>query len=552
MKRFLLSVITLFAAFQLFSLTRPASSFAACNPPSQYGYCGGTQTLCLGATMCCDSISECTAAVTPAPTGPWWNQTPAQFSARVNGAPDAEIFGERYTYAQINWILNSVNLMFNPTDGLDSKTQQDMINSIKTLLHSGKTPPPAYYASFGPSGLLVGSLAEMFAHPPASGKENINQTLAHFDLAQPVNAQGYGFTATNGIQTLWAASRNMAFLVIILLLIVAGFMIMFRVKINPQTVISIQLMIPRLIITLVAITFSYAIAGLAIDVVYLLLGFVISILSATGSITGGPVQVFNWFATPDYGKIVWFYILPLILLFAVGGLAALFFSRFGPIGIIFAKLGSIVVILNIVLIVFFGWLLLKIWWMMVKTYLMLMITIVIGPWQIMLGLLPSGDPKSSLGFNGWFRTIISQVSVFLVVPLMFMMNMFFWNGMWLQVNPLGGVNRGSGSFPSFPLLNSQGNVFSFVVGFAILALIPKIADMVRDAIKAPQFKYGTAFNEALGPLTFAATAGVGHYAPSALGAIEGRFGGAGNQFLRDIAAGAGSIQEWGRRNRKWS
>ena len=54
----------------------------------------------------------------------------------------------------------------------------------------------------------------------------------------------------------------------VIILIAAGFMIMFRVKINPQTVVSLQTMIPKLVITLLLVTFSYAIAGLVIDMIY--------------------------------------------------------------------------------------------------------------------------------------------------------------------------------------------------------------------------------------------------------------------------------------------
>ncbi|KKU62561.1 MAG: hypothetical protein UX86_C0046G0001, partial [Candidatus Amesbacteria bacterium GW2011_GWC1_47_15] len=42
---------------------------------------------------------------------------------------------------------------------------------------------------------------------------------------------------------------------------------------------------------------------------------------------------------------------------------------------------------------------------------------------------------------------------------------------------------------------------NLAIGYAILALMPKAADMVRDAIKAPAFKYGTALGEGLGPIS---------------------------------------------------
>lgn len=443
----------------------------------------------------------------PAPTGPWWNQTTKQFSSKIQQAPPQEIFGERYTYAQINWILNSLYMILDPIAGKSNDEITTMFKIISQMLQAGITPSPSHYAALGIPGIFLGFANQIYANPPASGVDSVNQTLAHFNLVRPAFAQttGYGFTAANGIQTMWAASRNMAFLVIILLLIVAGFMIMFRVKINPQTVISIQLMIPRLIITLIAITFSYAIAGLAIDLVYLLLGFMISILTTTGAIGGGKtaVDIFNWFAAPTYYKVVLIFIQPLLMVTVLGGIISLIASVVTPLGL---TAGGLFVLISIMIVAFFGWLLIKVWWMMVKTYLMLMFTIIAGPWQILLGLIPSGDPKSSMGFGPWLRTILSQVSVFLVVPLMFILICYFWGGpiigsfsaFTIFGNPIGTVNQGGGNYPSFPLFGSQGGLFGFVVGYAILSLIPKIATMIQEAIKAPAFKYGTAFGEALG------------------------------------------------------
>ena len=58
-------------------------------------------------------------------------------------------------------------------------------------------------------------------------------------------------------------------------------MIMFRVKINPQTVVSLQTMIPKLVTTLILITFSFAIAGLVIDMIYVFLLAIIGLLSTS-------------------------------------------------------------------------------------------------------------------------------------------------------------------------------------------------------------------------------------------------------------------------------
>src|SRR5258708_14361646 len=49
-------------------------------------------------------------------------------------------------------------------------------------------------------------------------------------------------------------------------------MIMFRVKISPQVVVSVQSALPKIAIALVLVTFSYAIAGFLIDIMYVFVG----------------------------------------------------------------------------------------------------------------------------------------------------------------------------------------------------------------------------------------------------------------------------------------
>jgi hypothetical protein len=54
---------------------------------------------------------------------------------------------------------------------------------------------------------------------------------------------------------------------------------MFRVKINPQTVISVENSLPRIVVSLLMITFSFAIAGFLVDLMYFVMVLIISQLS---------------------------------------------------------------------------------------------------------------------------------------------------------------------------------------------------------------------------------------------------------------------------------
>lgn len=446
---------------------------------------------------------------------PWYNQDPCTFSKKVDGGDKNEIFGERYTFAQINWIINSLNIMLNPVDALASNADLNaLIKSIECITNptpacvTPSLPNPYWhlYSKLGIPGLLLGSISEIQSTPTASGFNDISNTLSKFDLAAPVHAQGgYGFRTLDGVQSLWSASRNMAYLIMVILLVATGFMIMFRVKINPQTAVSLQIMIPKVVFTLLLVTFSYAIAGLVIDMVYVVLAFILSGLTLTGAINPGVLSgSVSWFFSPDYGRIVSYYIGALLSFLLRGFSISTMLNLIPGIGqALSAFTGTISAIISIIMTVIIAWLLFKVWWMMVKTYLTLMFLIIVGPWQIMLGLLPGQQ-----GFGSWFRNVIANASVFLTVPIMFMLNMFFWPLSFLS--PLGQIaDPSSALYPNFPLFSGKGGLFSFAIGFAVLSMIPKVADIIRDALKIPPFKYGTAMGEALTPFPIKAT---GQYA----------------------------------------
>jgi hypothetical protein len=433
------------------------------------------------------------------PDGPWYEPNTCQFREKVKDDTNPEeIFGERYTFAQVNWIIHSLLLIFDPTQGF-----ADVVDFFKQMTDgfmSFNQLGPQDYAKLGVPGLLTYGIAEIYQHPAASGVDSINSTLAKFDLVPSAYAQGYGYTALNPIMSLWIASRNMAYLLLVIILIAAGFLIMFRVKINPQTVVSLQMMIPKLIITLVLITFSYAIAGLVIDLIYVVISVIVALAASQGLITnvGGAI---SFFTQSSFKAYVGYYITPALLLAIIGSVAFVIAGAVPVLGPVLVGLGALGAIIGIVALIALIFTVFKVYWMLLKTYITLLLLIVIGPWQIMLGLLPGQQ-----GFSSWFRNILANASVFVVVPLMFMIDMFFWvpffNIQGLQQLFMGFASRGMVSsfsaLPQLPLVGTYGIVFNLAIGYVILALTPKVADMVKEALKAPAFKYGAALGEPMG------------------------------------------------------
>ncbi len=67
-----------------------------------------------------------------------------------------------------------------------------------------------------------------------------------------------------------------------------GLMVMFRQRINPQTVITAQAALPGLVIGLILITFSYFLAGLISDTAFISTNLIGYYFSAAQNISGSP------------------------------------------------------------------------------------------------------------------------------------------------------------------------------------------------------------------------------------------------------------------------
>ncbi len=103
-------------------------------------------------------------------------------------------------------------------------------------------------------------------------------------------AEGIGFAAMKPLLPIWSMFRNIAFSFIVIALVIIGFLIMFRFKVNPQTVLSVENALPKLFITLLLITFSFAIAGFLIDLMYVITGVVANVI---GSYQVNEVAILN-------------------------------------------------------------------------------------------------------------------------------------------------------------------------------------------------------------------------------------------------------------------
>jgi len=128
-------------------------------------------------------------------------------------------------------------------------------------------------------GFMSNLIIIPYANPPASGVMWAYEGLQNAGFVpKTMAAEGIGFAAIKPFSNLWKIFRDLSYMLLVIVLIAIGFMIMFRAKINPQTVISVENALPKIVISLILITFSFAIAGFIIDLMYVIIGITVSVL----------------------------------------------------------------------------------------------------------------------------------------------------------------------------------------------------------------------------------------------------------------------------------
>lgn len=467
-------------------------------------------------------------------TGSWYQQGFGQWYKKVYDSPESEIFGERYTAAQVQWVIYSfwaflINSAFgNNTglgncmvgaftgDGIDGNACGSGVgDSFKNLLTVNPTGVPI--ASAGPL------ISQVFKERNFSGIGYVKDNLSKFHLIPEVRAQqeGFGFSALGPIQPLWRAVRNMSFFIFVLMIVVFSFMIMFRVKIAPQIVIGVQSAIPKLAIALILVTFSYAIAGFMVDLMYVVIGIVSMMFNLGGSYISsttnflfitGELPIVSGLGILGYFGIYLFFFVGMLAI----SLGALAITK--PIlAVVFGLLSIIGVI---VLIIVFIWNTFKTLWMLVKTLAKIYLLVILAPLQLTLGAV-----VPSLGFGAWVKSLAGALAVFPVVGALLLLAftfLFYSLGLSGEVVANLGITGAifdlveaafgikidflPGNLWSPPLLGigAAGAPLLFVlVSLVILLMIPKAAELIQSAIEGKPFAFGTAIGEAIVPINAA-------------------------------------------------
>lgn len=301
---------------------------------------------------------------------------------------------------------------------------------------------------------------------------------------------GYShFKDTLGIEPVWRMFRDIAYIGFVIVLVAAGFMIMFRSKINGQITVNLMNSLPNVFIVLILVTFSFAIVGLIVDLGRLLTMVFSNLLTAAlkdGNSAFIPMELGGPFyliksavqgGTPSGVDLTAGAITGLggglIAASLLGGPAGLLTG-----GIIVGAIGLLIWLIIAGIALFAG---VKVFIALVTAYVKIIIDLIMGPIYILLGSLPG----NSQAIKEWFKRLFTNTLVFPVI--FFLLNVFRYIGTSdsidaSHINSIGQFMSG-GSDTSSSFLDLRFVVVLFGYFFAA-----NVAPIIEEMLQVNQSK----------------------------------------------------------------
>lgn len=353
-------------------------------------------------------------------------------------------------------------------------------------------------------GKTTSGIAYLYSKPPAQTKEYVAYYARKLNVfGQPAYAQGIGFSGLTPLLGLHSVFRNIAYGFLILIGVIIGFMILFRSRIDPRTVVSIENAIPRIFVTLITITFSYAIVGLLIDLMYILIFMTLvafrsaipfqSFQQAILQYSGGPLNnLFNAVFSPvnfngggdaieaiynvigggtvaGIGAVVGG-VLGALIGSVVPGAGTIVGGGLGILigGTVGAATGNALLHLLVSIALLFAYV--RIFIMLISAYIQVILGLIFGPLQLMVGAINFNYNA----FSVWVRGIIANLAIYVATSTMLLIGMV--------LTFIAGQNTNLWTPPG--LGGSAGAGVAGLIGLGIVLAIPSIANTIKEALKA--------------------------------------------------------------------
>jgi hypothetical protein len=368
----------------------------------------------------------------------------------------------------------------------DANTVNNLVDELGTLLlgtFPTVTQQTGVYnpGAVGIASALVGGLV---GTPPVSTTQYLADLGSSLGIVKPAYAQqGTGWSALQPVITVWKVFRNLSYLVFVFIFVIIGFMIMFRAKINPQTVISVEAAIPNLIITLIIITFSYAIASFMIDLIWVGIYLVINIFSTYGILTNvsemqkdilGKNVISLLFSGPVLGggrSVAG------AAASAVGATVENILWGGGQVqgsvtGIVASGLAYLIIAIALIFSMF------KLFFQLLISYIGLIVSVIFAPFQLLGNALPGGNSLS-----GWLKGLLANALVFPATVVMILLAAALTNSETWGAGSGVGFNGTTGT-GGIPLLYAgDPNAIKGLIGLGMIMMTPRVVEMIKNALK---------------------------------------------------------------------
>lgn len=433
---------------------------------------------------------------------------------------DANVARNQHTLTQsvLNEMLFAIGCQLT---GIDLSNPTMPCLNINPLTHKLGYAPTAFQDSRLQPGGVLGALNNGIAslYTPSVTTTDYTRYLAgNFGLVKPaLAAPKNGFEGLSPLLNLWKASRDVSYFFLIAAFAFIGLGVMLRVKIDPRTVMTIQNQIPRVIIAIILITFSYPIAAAMTDLMWATTYMGINVITnassptvtgcgndkdtplasfATSTILGSPFSFANRIFLVqcdglqngifDLSKNVSNHLADLSkeLLTTFLGLNDSLcpqWLKYTPTCMLLdgvsmhllrnwvAIAWSLVIFIVIIIALF------RIWFELLKAYALILVYVILAPIFISVNLLP----KRPLGFGKWIRTFFANLALFpATVAIMLLARIF-----------IAAFETKPENYFIPPLIgNPNMQNFGGIVGFALLLMAPQTLSLLREKLGVPPVK----------------------------------------------------------------
>ena len=272
-------------------------------------------------------------------------------------------------------------------------------------------------------------------------------------------AAEYGLIGENLVLELWKLARNIAYAMLSVVMIVIGAMVMVRRKVNPQLVVSVESAIPKIVIAVILITFSYPIGATAAALLGPFTKLATDILNGLSA----TLEVTDWdfltaISLSSLANLTWTSVAALLLMLPAGALTIVLYLLFGVVWLI---------ILGIAYIKQFF------------IYVKILISIVTAPFTFALGAIPGNEDM----VTNWFKLLAARIVGVTAMWTVFAMQAFILAYMMANGGKDNSIWETSGGELTQLLVAVLGPVISLMLLTASLSMPKKIEELFVGAPK---------------------------------------------------------------------